>query len=52
MLVKPGEKLFSLQDLNDTEHFRVFYHKDDVMWEDQLKTFVSPELQIDPMPQN
>ena len=52
MLIRPGRKFFTLQHLNDTEHFSVFYHKEDAQWEHQLKTFISRELQTKPILQN
>ena len=52
LLAKPGRKFFTLQDLNDTEQLRVFYHRDDAEWEDQLKTFMTHALQPAPILQN
>lgn len=52
ILVRPGRKFFYLRDLNDTEHFRVFYHKDDAQWGNQLESFISQELQTSPILQN
>lgn len=49
LLVEPGRKFFTLQDLNDTEHFRVFYHKTDAQWGDRLEGFISQELQSSPI---
>jgi hypothetical protein len=52
LLVKPGRKFFTLQDLSDTEHFRVFYHKADMQWGNRLESFISQELQNSPLLQN
>ena len=52
LLVKPGRKFFTLQYLNDTEHFRVFYHKADAQWGHLLERFISEELQTSPILQN
>jgi hypothetical protein len=52
LLVKPGRKFFYLWDLNDTEHFRVFYHKDDAQWGNQLESFISQEVRTDSILQN
>lgn len=49
LLIKPGRKLFTLQDLHDTEHFRVFYHKADEEWGLNLERFMSQELRTDPI---
>lgn len=48
LLVKPGNKFFSLHDLNDTEHFRIFYHKSDSPWGQRLEGFMLQELSINP----
>lgn len=52
LLVKPGRKFFTLQDLNDTEQFRVFYHQADTQWGNRLESFISQELQTSPLLQN
>jgi len=52
ILAMPGRKFFTLQDLNDAEHFRVFYHKDDGEWGHRLENFISHELQTGPILQN
>jgi hypothetical protein len=52
ILAKPGRKFFSLQDLNDTEYFRVFYHEADAEWGHCLEHFISQELQTSPISQN
>lgn len=48
-LVKPGSKLCSLQDLNGTEHLRVFHHKDDAEWAHDLERFISQALAAGPV---
>lgn len=52
LLVKPDRKFFTIQDLDDIEHFRVFYHKADAQWEHQLEIFISQELQTSHLLQN
>lgn len=47
ILAKAGRKFFYLQDLSDTEYFRVFYEKSDEEWERQLDRFFSQKLQVD-----
>lgn len=48
-LVKPGSKLCSLQDLNGTEHLRVFHHKGDAEWGHDLERFISQALAAGPV---
>lgn len=52
ILTQPGRKFFSLQDLNDTEYFRVLYHEADAEWGGCLERFISQELQTSPILQN
>jgi hypothetical protein len=52
ILTQPGRKFFSLQELNDTEYFRVFYHEADAAWGNSLERFISQELQTSPILQN
>lgn len=49
---KHGRKFFSLQDLNDTEFFRIFYHKADEEWGHRLERFISQELHAGSILQN
>lgn len=52
LLVKPGRKLFSLQDLNEVEYFRVFYHKGDTEWASRWENAIKQMLQTETALQN
>ncbi len=52
LLVAPGKKFFSLQNLNDTEYLRIFYHQADVDWESSLRDFIVQKLQPGPLLMN
>lgn len=49
LLVEPGKKIFSLQNFNDTEYLRIFYHEADVDWESDLRDFIVRKLQPGPL---
>lgn len=49
LLVAPGKKIFSLQNLNDAEYLRIFYHEADVDWEAGLRDFIMQKLQPGPL---
>lgn len=52
LLVKPERKIFTLQTLNDSEYFRIFYHSADEQWEQELKHFFTQQLQNSPVFEN